>query len=76
MDYDGLKVDNSLWVRFMILISIHQLNELVKTKFVSVFYSALIFITGISGKLLIIYEIGPIVLKGDLNGSRGRIFKN
>jgi hypothetical protein len=63
-------------MRFIILISIQQLNELVKTKFVSVFYSALIFITGISGKLLIIYEIGPIVLKGDLNASRGGIFKN
>jgi hypothetical protein len=76
MDYDGLKVDNSLWMRFIILISIQQLNELVKTKFVSVFYSALIFITGISGKLLIIYGIGPIFLKGDLNVSRGRGFQD
>jgi hypothetical protein len=52
-------MDNSLWVRFVILISIHQLNELVKNNFVSVFYSKLAFFTDSSGKQLIIFEIVP-----------------
>jgi len=52
-------MDNSLWVRFMILISIHQLNELVKNNFVSVFYSKLAFFSDCGGKLLIILEIVP-----------------